>query len=112
MSLNEFSAYPLQDNVGITRCYLNSGIYKTPISIENLIDFLKEVSNKYVVESLSSIELERYEDGDDLYEHVITCAIDIKSRKQDIDMYEFHQKKQKEQRRATYLSLKKEFEEE
>ncbi len=110
MLLKEVTSIPLLDRVLTTRCFINSEKQKTPISIESLIAFLKEVVNQYTIKELYHLELEREELEYDVYEYYINCVIDIPSREQDISAYELYQKNEKDKRKSLYLSLKKEFE--
>lgn len=62
------------------RIYLSSDVTKSPITIEQVIEFLQKVSNQYLVKSLEDLHINR-----EVYneEYSISCQILILARKED-----------------------------
>lgn len=89
------------------RIYLSSDVTKSPITIEQVIEFLQKVSNQYLVKSLEDLHINR-----EVYneEYSISCQILILARKEDWDRQEKEDQEEKDRRLAKYLELKKEFE--
>lgn len=89
------------------RIYLRSNTTKSPITIEQVIEFLQNVSKGYSVTSLEELSLEKEEHYP---EYAISCQILIPARKEDWDKQEKEAQEEKDRRLAKYLELKKEFE--
>lgn len=89
------------------RIYLSSDVTKSPITIEQVIEFLQNVSKQYLVKSLEDLHINR-----EVYneEYSISCQILILARKEDWDRQEKEDQEEKDRRLAKYLELKKEFE--
>ena len=89
------------------RIYLSSDVTKSPITIEQVIEFLQKVSNQYLVKSLEDLHINR-----EVYneEYSISCQILVLARKEDWDRQEKEDQEEKDRRLAKYLELKKEFE--
>lgn len=89
------------------RIYLSSDVAKSPITIEQVIEFLRYVSKGYPAISLEELSLEKEEH---FSEYSISCQILIPARKEDWDRQEKEAQEEKDRRLAKYLELKKEFE--
>lgn len=103
------------------RIYLSSDVTKSPITIEQVIEFLQNVSKQYLVKSLEDLHINR-----EVYneEYSISCQILTLARKEDWETqkrlrseitswfknYKDEAQEEKDRRLAKYLELKKEFE--
>ena len=89
------------------RIYLSSDVTKSPITIEQVIEFLQNVSKQYLVKSVEELQINRETCND---EYTILCQILILARKEDWNRKEKEAQEEKDRRLAKYLELKKEFE--
>ena len=89
------------------RIYLSSDVTKSPITIEQVIEFLQNVSKQYLVKSVEELQINREECNN---EYTISCQILILARKKDWDRQAKEAQEEKDRRLAKYLELKKEFE--
>ncbi len=89
------------------RIYLSSDVTKSPITIEQVIEFLQNVSKQYLVKSVEELQINREECNN---EYTVFCQILILARKEDWDRQEKEDQEEKDRRLAKYLELKKEFE--
>ena len=89
------------------RVWLKSDTTKSPTTIEQVIEFLRYVSEGYPAISLEELSLEKEEH---FSEYSISCQILIPARKEDWDRQEKNAQEEKDRRLAKYIELKKEFE--
>ena len=89
------------------RIYLSSDVTKSPITIEQVIEFLQNVSKQYLVKSVEELQINREECNN---EYTVSCQILIPARKKDWDRQAKEAQEEKDRRLAKYFELKKEFE--